>query len=250
MANKCAICGAEINVFQTQKLVDGNCICRKSCRSAGFKIFDYMHASLPQVKAHLEQVKRGTSLWEHYFVPKLKEKDKAKKLVRFGAHVYIAEDLGLMAFTQVNYKILLFCKTTRACVYRIADIRDYEYEKREVKNGDKTETKGTIRMSFANTEGMYEFYYFESSYNNYKNLVKYFDKLFGIQKTLGNLKNNVKNQFNAAKDVASGLRAAMSGDENMEEKAAQAAQSIDTAQLGDRTALEERADAALSAFRG
>lgn len=26
MANKCAICGAEINLIQTQKLADGNCI--------------------------------------------------------------------------------------------------------------------------------------------------------------------------------------------------------------------------------
>lgn len=30
MANKCAICGAEINLVQTQKLADGNCICRKN----------------------------------------------------------------------------------------------------------------------------------------------------------------------------------------------------------------------------
>lgn len=30
MANKCAICGAEINLIQTQKLADGNCICRKN----------------------------------------------------------------------------------------------------------------------------------------------------------------------------------------------------------------------------
>ena len=32
MANKCAICGADINQIQTQKLSDGNCICRKNCR--------------------------------------------------------------------------------------------------------------------------------------------------------------------------------------------------------------------------
>ena len=30
MANKCAICGADINLIQTQKLADGNCICRKN----------------------------------------------------------------------------------------------------------------------------------------------------------------------------------------------------------------------------
>lgn len=46
MANKCAICGAEINLFQTQKLADKNCICRKTCRKKGFKAFDYVHADL------------------------------------------------------------------------------------------------------------------------------------------------------------------------------------------------------------
>ena len=35
MANKCAICGADINLIQTQKLSDGNCICRKNCHRCG-----------------------------------------------------------------------------------------------------------------------------------------------------------------------------------------------------------------------
>ena len=77
MANKCAICGAEINLIQTQKLADGNCICRKNCRSKGMKAFDYVHANLPSVQSHLEQVERGTKLWEYFFVPRLKTKNKA-----------------------------------------------------------------------------------------------------------------------------------------------------------------------------
>ena len=80
MANKCAICGAEINLIQTQKLADGNCICRKNCRSKGMKAFDYVHANLPSVQSHLEQVERGTKLWEYFFVPRLKTKNKAQKL--------------------------------------------------------------------------------------------------------------------------------------------------------------------------
>lgn len=31
MANTCAIYGATINVFQAQKLADGNYLCRKTC---------------------------------------------------------------------------------------------------------------------------------------------------------------------------------------------------------------------------
>ena len=37
MADKCAICGADINLIQTQRLADGSCICRKNCRQKGFK---------------------------------------------------------------------------------------------------------------------------------------------------------------------------------------------------------------------
>lgn len=62
MANQCAICGANVNVFQAQKLADGNYICRKNCRSKGMKLFDYVHADLGQVQAHLAQVERGTKL--------------------------------------------------------------------------------------------------------------------------------------------------------------------------------------------
>ena len=56
MADKCAICGADINLIQTQKLADGNCICRKNCRKKGFKAYDYVHGNLQGVKAHLTQV--------------------------------------------------------------------------------------------------------------------------------------------------------------------------------------------------
>lgn len=58
MANQCNICGAEINVFGTQKLADGSCICRKKCRSKGFREFDYVHAALPQVTAHFTDRRR------------------------------------------------------------------------------------------------------------------------------------------------------------------------------------------------
>ena len=67
MADKCAICGADINLIQTQRLADGSCICRKNCRQKGFKVYDYVHGNLPGVKAHLAQVERGTKLWDHYF---------------------------------------------------------------------------------------------------------------------------------------------------------------------------------------
>ena len=70
-------------------------------------MYDYVHGNLSGVKAHLDQVERGTKLWDHYFVPRLKTKDKNQKLTRFGAHLYVAEDIGLVAFTQVDYKILI-----------------------------------------------------------------------------------------------------------------------------------------------
>lgn len=248
MANKCAICGAEVNVFQGQKLVDGNYICRKNCRSKGFKVFDYVHANLLQVTSHIAQVEQGTKLWEHYFVPNLKEKDKEKKLVRF-RNFYIAADLGLMAYTQNDYKFFIFGKTTRACVYRIADLVDYDFEMQEKKTSNGVEKEEFIHVVFANTDGMYEFREPMSS-NIYSDFVKYFDKLFGIQKTLGNIKNKTKRQIDAIKGVAGGFKAVLSGDENMEEKAAVAGDALDKMQYGDRTELIRRADEALSAFNG
>ena len=226
MANKCGICGADINLMQTQKLADGNCICRKNCRSRGFKVYDYVHGNLSGVKAHLDQVERGTKLWDHYFVPRL------------------------VAFTQVDYKILIFGKTTRACVYRIADLRNYKYEEQMVRNGDKTEKKSTVRMVFINTAGMNAFNLEVNNFKEYEKLSKYFDTLFGVQKTLGNAANTWKQQMTAIKDVASGLSAAMRGQEDAEEKAASAINSLDAAIYGDRTEWIRRADAALAAFNG
>ena len=42
---KCEICGVEVNLFQQQKLSDGNYICPKTCRAKGFKDMDYVHAT-------------------------------------------------------------------------------------------------------------------------------------------------------------------------------------------------------------
>ena len=250
MADKCEICGAEINVFQTQKLADGKCICRKNCGSRGFRAFDYVHGTLPQVNAHLAQVERGTKLWEHYFVPKLKEKDKEKKLRRFASNLYVAEDLVLLAFTQVDYKFFIFGKCTRACVYRIADLIGYDMEETEVKTSNGTEKKIVMHLSFAKTEGMCEFTVPLSDGQEFNRICNYFDTLFGIQKTLGNAMNNWNRQTAAIKSVASGIKAAMNGAENIEEKAADAAGALDAAIYGDRTDLIRRADTALAAFPG
>lgn len=128
----------------------------QNCRKKGFKVYDYVHSNLPGVKAHLAQVERGTKLWDHYFVPREKAKDKSKKLKRLGTYLYVAADIGLMAYVQNDYKFMMFGKTTRACVYRIADLRSYKYEEQLVKNGDKTEKKPAARLSFTNTQGLYE----------------------------------------------------------------------------------------------
>ncbi len=250
MANKCAICGADINLIQTQKLADGNCICRKNCRKKGFKVYDYVHSNLSDVKAHLAQVERGTKLWEYYFLPRKKTKDKTQKLKRFGTYLYVAEDIGLMAFTQNDYKFMIFGKTTRACVYRIADLRNYKYEEEIVTNGDKTEKKSKARLSFINTEGLYEFVLTMNNFKDYEKLKKYFDTLFGIQNTLGNASNVWKQQMTAVKDIAAGFTATVKGESDADAKAAQAINSLDAAIYGDRTEWIRKADAALAAFNG
>ncbi len=168
--------------------------------------------------------------------------------MNFDGSFYVAEDLGLMAYIQNDYKFFIFGKTTRACVYRIADLRDYDYEEQEVKNGDTVEKKRFVRVCFVNTDGLCAFSEPIDNVSTYKTMAKYFDKLFGIQKTLGNIKNTWKAQTTAAVDVTAGFKAALSGDVNAAERAAAAASLLDRAQYGDRTELRQRADAALSAF--
>lgn len=97
---------------------------------------------------------------------------------------------------------------------------------------------------------MYEFLLPINGGKEFESLRKYFDTLFGIQKTLGNAMNNWNKQADAMKSVASGLKAVISGAENVEEKAAEAAGALDVAIYGDRTELIRKADAALSAFHG
>ena len=238
----CALCGAEINLIQQTKLADGAYICRKNCKPKGFKDFDYMHSTLPQVKAHLAQVERGTKLWQTYFVP------QRKKLVRFGSPIYVAEDVGLMAYVETRYKFMVFGKSELACVYRIADLVGYNYEVIEKKTSDgKTEKENVCRLTFRGVEGMNEVVFKIPGKKSFEKLEKYFNKLFGIQKTLGNIGNTWKAQINAAKAIGSAISAAAKGDEAaLEDTAGNAAEALDTAIYGDRTALIEKADAALA----
>lgn len=250
MANTCAICGAEVNLIKGQKLADGNYICRKNCRSKCMKLFDCVHADLNQVQAHIAQVEKGTKLYEHYFVEQKKErsKDKNNKLHNFWGKILVAPDIGLMAIIQVNYKFMFFGKSTRACVYRIADLCDYEYEEEKKTTSKGIETVRSMYISFVNAEGMFDCRIPLGSVTAYKDFMQYFNKLFKIEKTFKNAKNNLKSHINAVKSTDAGVKAMMSGADNAEEKVATAAKAIDAAVLGDRTELERRADEALAAF--
>ena len=238
----CAICGAEIGLTQQQKLADGTFICRKTCKKKGFADFNYMEATLPLVKAHLDQVERGTKLWQTYFVP------QRKKLVRFGSPVYVAEDVGLLAYVETRYKIFVFGKSQLACVYRLADLVGYNYEVIQKKTSDgKTEKQEVCRLTFRNVPGMNEVIFKIPGKKSFEKLEKYFNKLFGIQKTLGNVGNTWKSQINAAKAIGSAVSAMAKGDEAaVEDLAGNAADALDVAIYGDRTELIAKADAALA----
>ena len=252
MANhKCEICGVDVNLLQQQKLADGSYICRKTCRAKGFKDMDYVNATLPQVQAHLEQVEYGTKLWHHYFVPRMKTKEKDKKLKIFDTRIYIAEDIGLMALVKRTYKFLVFGKTEYACVYRIADLYEYEYEPETKSTTDgKTETLHYIHFFFHNVEGLYDFRVKLFNILTCRSVNEYFNKLFGIEKTLGNIKDTWTTQVNAIKGVAAGIKAVAGGAGNAEQKAGDAIDALDTMKYGDRTQWIAKADAALDAFKG
>lgn len=247
----CAICGAEVGLLSEQKLADGNYICRKVCSKKCLKIFDKVEATLDSVNSHIEQVEFGTKVWNQIFVPLTKTKVKAEKMKRFGKNgeLYVSPSTGLVAITENRYKIFIFGKSTLACVYRLADLYGYDYEAEEVKNSEgKTETKHYCILMFHNTPGMYQVRMEIRSSREFEDMAKYFDTQFGIQKTLGNMKNTFKQQINAAKAIAGAFKAAKDGTMD-ETKAAETMEVLDAAQYGDRTEWIAKADAALASVK-
>lgn len=245
--HNCAICGAEIGLISEQKLADGNYICRKVCSKKCLKIFDKVEATLDSVKSHIEQVEFGTKVWDQIFVPLTKTKVKEEKLKRFGKNgeLYVSPSTGLIALTENRYKFFIFGKSTVACVYRLADLYGYDYGYETVKNSEgKEETKHYCILLFRNTPGLYEVR-LEIRSGEYEDMERYFNTLFGIQKTLRNIGNTIKQQTNAAKAIAEAVSAVKDG--TMDETKAEATvDALNAAQYGDRTGWIAKADAALA----
>ncbi len=249
MANTCAICGATINVFQSQKLADGNYLCRKECcKKALTKYFDFVHATLPEYQMHAAQVERGTKIWEQLFVPRRKSKDKNEKLEYHYQPVVVAPSLGLVALLETRYKFMNFGKSEHVCVFRLDDLVCYETEKETKTVDGQEQAEYYVHYSFRNTSGLSDFRVRYSSASECQAVEKYFNKLFGIQKTLGNSINNCKRQTNAIKDIASAVSAAAKGEDTAEAKVSSAFDALDATIYGDRSELKARADAALAAF--
>ncbi len=250
--HNCAICGAEVNLISEQKLADGNFICRKVCGKKCFKIFDKVSANLDDVTSHIAQIEYGTKVWNQIFVPLKKTKNKDEKLKTFGvggALIHVSPSTGLVALTENRYKIFIFGKTTLACVYRLADLYGYEFETETVKNSEgKEETKEYCRLLFNNVAGLYNFRIEVAHEGSYKTMEKYFDTMFGIQKTLGNSINNAKKSISAIKAVADAVKAAKDG-ANEEEKSTEAFDAMNVAMYGDRTEWIKKADAALATVK-
>ena len=156
---------------------------------------------------------------ESYEIKRMRDSiiDKMKEVFEKNKVDFVAEDLGLMAFTQVDYTFFIFGKNTRACVYRIADLIGYDMEEIEEKTSNGAQKKTVARLSFTKTEGMYEFLLPINGGKGFESLRKYFDTLFGIQKTLGNAMNNWNKQADAMKSVASGRAAVLPSDKSTRE---------------------------------
>ncbi|MBR6826123.1 MAG: DUF4428 domain-containing protein [Oscillospiraceae bacterium] len=250
--HNCAICGAEIGLMSEQKLVDGNFICRKVCSKKTFKIFDKVSATLEDVTAHIEQIEKGTRIWNELLLPLKKAKNKDEKLKCFGVGgplLYVSPSTGLIALVETRYKIFIFGKTQMACVYRLADLVQYDYEEEQVKNSEgKMETKEYCYLGFKETTGMSGFRLEVANSKSYESMAKYFDTLFGIQKTLGNSLKNAKRQMNAIKAFAGAVKAAKDGTLS-EEQGADTIAALDASVYGDRTQWIAKADAALAPFQ-
>ena len=248
----CAICGAEIGLMSEQKLADGNFICRKVCSKKTLKKLNKVEATLSDVTAHLEQLEKGTRIWNELLLPLKKAKNKEEKLKCFGVGgtlLYVSPSTGLVALVETRHKFFLFGKTEHACVYRLADLVRYDYEEESVRNSEgKTETKEYCYMVFNDTVGLYEFRLEVANSKSYESMAKYLDTLFGIQKTLRNSFKNAKRQMNAIKSFAGAVKAAADGTLD-EAQAASTIEAMDASVYGDRIEWIRKADEALAAFR-
>ncbi|MBQ4602438.1 MAG: hypothetical protein IJB24_06195 [Clostridia bacterium] len=247
----CALCGAEIGLLAQQQLADKNYICRKVCVKKCMKLFDFVPATLDQVKAHIEQVEFGTKAWEQIFVPLLKTKNKEEKIKDFGQYgaLRVSPSTGLVALIQNDYKFFIFGKTTKACVYRLADLYTYEYDSEVTKDSEGKETvKHFCYLGFRNVYGLSEIRLPISSVAAFNEMEKYFDTLFGIQKTLRNSLNNARRQINAVKNVTAAVKSIVSG-ENDVEKGKAAIDALDANAYGDRTEWIKKADEALASVK-
>ncbi len=246
--HNCAICGAEVGLFAQQQLADKNYICRKVCAKRCMKLFDFVPSTLDQVKAHIEQVEYGTKVWEQIFVPLSKTKNKEEKIKCFGEHgmLRVSPSTGLIALIQNDYKIFIFGKTTKACVYRLADLYSYEYETLVEKGSDgKDVTKHFCYLAFRGVSGMSVIPLPISGVSEFNSIEKYFNTKFGIQKTLRNAVNNAKRQINAIKSVADAVKSAANGELDAE-KGEAAINALNDNFYGDRTEWVKKADEALA----
>jgi len=246
MAKQCAICGVQMNVFQSQKLLDGNYICSKTCMKRGLKSVDYTKINLEQAKAHFDQVELGAKQWARFFVPRLKSADPSQKLKRFKP-LYIAEDIGLMAFKEDRYKYIFFGKTEHFCVYRIDDLRGYDIQtstKMKVSTkGASSKTEFFLFFYFSNVNGMKAFRC-KFSRNKCYSMIGYFDSLFG-------LKSEKKSVYKESQKAAGAMKEAIKGNlvspYPIENEAAytEFMKSQGQYKEGDRKVWTERADSAL-----
>lgn len=251
--HNCALCGAEIGLISAQKLADGNYICRKNCRKNLFKTFDCIAASLSDVTDHIAQIEWSTKVWNQIFVPLKKTKVKEEKLRQVHGIreylVYVSPSTGLIAFNENRYKFMFFGKTEYACVYYLADLISYEYDSDTIKTSEgKEETRHYCWFGFQNTSGMNYFRVTLSSSHDYDSLVKYFNELFGIQKTVRNMFNNAKREINAAKAVVGAVKAVKDGTID-EAQVSNTFEALNAMDLGDRTEWIAKADAALASVK-
>ena len=250
--HNCAICGAEVGLMTEQKLADGNYICRKECSKKTFKVFNKVEATLGDVTEHIAQIEKGTQIWNEIFVPLQKTSNKEEKLRQIyglkDVTGYVSPSTGLLAFIENRYKFFIFGKTTLACVYRVADLYGYDYECETSKDAEGKEIKKHYCVfQFRNTTGMYAPRIELGSKSDFDSLEKYFNELFGIQKTLRNTLNNAKRQVSGIKAAIGAVKGAMDGTLD-EAQAEEISEQLDASFYGDRTEWIAKADAALAPY--
>lgn len=242
----CKHCGVEVGLLKRTKLADGNYVCRK-CEALTHPLFEPLgERTTTQLEEHLKQLERGKILYEKLFVPRQKTADKTKKLKKLWNGIFVAEDIGLIAFVSKRGQVLFWGGTPFYMVFRVADLYRYDYtSERHYAQSGKEQKKYYSQFAFWETAGCDKFRVPVLVESQSINIIRYFDRAFGLKRDFNHMVNSIKTDLKSAAKNLTSIFTGKTDNQEQEIPANQLSPEAFLERYGDRTEWSAKADAAL-----